>query len=288
MKFITEPILQALLYLQQNVFQHDAGSFGWAIIALTIVIRVVLVPFTLPALKSQKAMRSLQPKLKELKTKYGSDKAKFAEAQMELYKEYKINPFAGCLPYLLQFVIVIALYRVIQQFLTSDSAQNLEAVMFFGFNLTQKDGTYILPVLAGFTQFVLALLLAPGANRLDVVPEKSASKVVKELNKEETSQEDMASMMQKQMMFVMPVMTGVFAATFPSGIAVYWIVANIVSIVQQIFVTGWGGLEPYLPQNFIKKFSREPQIGVTRVIEAQVVEKTPLTSKKKTRRPRRK
>lgn len=289
MKFITEPILQALLFLQQTVFQHGAGSFGLAIIALTVVIRAALIPFTLPALNSQKAMRSLQPKLKELKVKYGDDRTKFAEAQMALYKEYKINPFAGCLPYLLQFVIVLALYRVIQNFLTHGGQETLEAVTFLGFNLTQKDGTFILPVIAGATQFVLALLMAPGANRLDVVPENSTSPVIKALNKEESSQEDMASMMQKQMMFVMPVMTGVFAASFPSGIALYWIASNLVSIVQQVFVTGWGGLEPYLPQNIATTLkTRTASQNAPTVQEAKVLEKKPLSMKQKTRRPRRK
>lgn len=238
-------LLSTLLFWLESF----SGNLGLAIIGLTLIVRLSLLPLTIPALKSQQQMKSLQPKLKELQKKYGKDKEKMQQAQVALYQEHKVNPLAGCLPFIAQFIVLIALYKVLTSFITGHAGN----AIFLGLDLTQKDTSYITAILAGLSQFILSLMLAPGAERIDVIPEKSKSKAIKKLNQEESNQEDMAVMMQKQMMFVLPVMTGVFAISFPAGLAVYWIATTLFSIVQQFILTGLGGLQRYLPKGIRDK-----------------------------------
>ena len=121
----------------------------------------------------------------------------------------------------------------------------LNLYQFFWFNLSQPDSTYILPILAGVTQLILSLMVSPGGEVRDIVPNKSKSKKVQKLNKKEENTADMAATMQQQMIFIMPVMMGVLASRFPSGLALYWVISTVFSIGQQYFVSGLGGLKIY-------------------------------------------
>lgn len=248
MDFITQPFFLLLTWLN-----NLTGNFGWSIILLTVIIRGALLPLTLPALKTQKKMRSLQPELTKLKEKYKDDKSALTQAQMSLYKEYDVNPLAGCLPYLVQFGILIALYSVLRQVIGGDAGDAFSNLTFLGVNLAQRDGTYLLPIMAAVLQFILSLMILPGTEHHDIVPDESKSKIDRELNKKEDDLQEMGAMMQKQMMFVLPVFTGVMAASFPAGIALYWVVTTLFSLVQQLFVSGPGGLTKYVP-TFIKDY----------------------------------
>lgn len=252
MDLLTQPLVW-LLHELYNV----TGNLGLSIIFLTLAIRGALLPLTLPALKSQKKIRALQPKLKELKDKHGEDKMALAQAQQALYKEHQVNPLGGCLPYLLQFVVLIALYHVLRQFIGEGANGLIENVTFLGVDLTQRDSTYIIPLLAAGTQFVMSLMIAPGAETRNLIPDSSSSAKVKKANEKEEDLADMAEMMQKQMMFVMPVMTGVFAASFPAGLGVYWVTTTLFSVVQQYFISGLGGLTHYLPGQKNTDFAQE-------------------------------
>lgn len=252
MNIITKPLVW-LLFELNNI----TGNMGLAIIALTLMIRAALLPLTLPAMKSQNKIRELQPQLNALKGKFGDDKIALAQAQQALYKENKINPLSGCLPYLLQFAVLIALYQVLRQFLGDDANGLTNNIYFLGLDLTQRDTTYILPVLAAGAQFLLSMMIMPGANTRNIIPDESKSKKARKANEKEESMADMAGMMQKQMMYVMPVMTGVFAATFPAGLAVYWVTTTVFSVVQQYFISGLGGLAKYIPGHKEKDFTVE-------------------------------
>ena len=107
------PLLQALLFLYHALF----NNFGLAVLALTVIIRAILVPVTIPALKSAKKMADLKPHLDALKEKHGSDKQRLQAEQLRLYRENGVNPAAGCLPYLVQFLVLIALYQVFMFFI---------------------------------------------------------------------------------------------------------------------------------------------------------------------------
>ena len=242
MNMVTEPLLLFLHWLYQVT-----GNLGLSIIALTLIIRGVLLPITLPALKSQKKMKALQPKLNELKNKHKDDKTALSQAQMNLYKENNVNPLAGCLPYLVQFAVLIALYQVLRRVLGEGASEIINNVTFLGIDLTVRDSSYILPVMAAALQLLLSFMIMPGAETRNVIPDNSSSKSVKQLNEKEEDIQDMAVTMQRQMMFVMPIMTGVFAASFPAGLSLYWVITTAFSVVQQWFTTGPGGLAKYLP-----------------------------------------
>lgn len=225
-QFLYQPILQTLTFLA-NLFQ---GNLGLAILALTLIMRTLLSPLTLPSLRSAKKLRDLKPELDHLKQKH-QDKMELQKAQLALYQKHGINPAAGCLPNILQLIVLIALYRV---FMTSlqNGAGNFSTT-FLWLDLVKPDPLYILPIIAGVSQLLLSLMLSPA---IEHHPEKT-------LKKTEGTQ-DMAETMQQQMLFIMPVMTAVIALRFPSGLALYWVATTIFSVVQQYLVSGWGGIIP--------------------------------------------
>ncbi|MBI3981158.1 membrane protein insertase YidC [Candidatus Microgenomates bacterium] len=235
-----QPLLTALIWLY-NILFHN---FGLAVIALTIIIRAVLVPITIPALKSAKKMMELKPHLDALKEKHGNDKQRLQQEQLRLYKEHGFNPLAGCLPYLVQFLVLIALYQVFINFLNNGQVNGLTInKVFLGIDLSKPDRTFILPLLAGATQLILSLMMMPSAASKNVLLKGPEEKVTTE---KKAKEEDMQESMQKQMLFLMPAMTVFFGFSLPSGLALYWVVTTVFSVVQQYFVTGLGGLRPLL------------------------------------------
>lgn len=222
------------------------GNLGLTIIGFTILVRMLLLPLTLPSIKAQKQMQQLQPELSKLKKKHGKDRQALQLAQMELYKKYNVNPLAGCIPQLVQFGVLILLYHALNTFIHTNqiNGQALNA-SFLWLNLTTPDPSWIVPILAGVTQLILSLMLLPATEVRDVVPNNSKSKKLKEENKKEEDMAEMAQTMQQQMLFIMPLMTAFIAIRFPSGLGLYWIATTVVSIIQQYVISGPGGLFTY-------------------------------------------
>jgi YidC/Oxa1 family membrane protein insertase len=221
------------------------GDLGISIILFTILIRTALVPITLPSLKSFQKMRELQPELSKLKKQH-KDKQAFAAAQMELYKKYNINPLSGCLPQLVQMVLLYVLYLALTQFLNSPEFAGVAInPHFLWMNLSKTDPFYIIPVLAAGSQLILSLMLAPATETPDVVPNTSKVKKLQKANEKEEDMAEMSQTIQQQMIFMLPVIIGISAAQFPAGLGVYWVVTTIFSLVQQYFISGWGGLLTY-------------------------------------------
>ena len=241
MQFLTASFFEILLFLYQFT-----GNLGLAIIAFTILIRLVLVPLTLPSLKARNKITEIQPEVDKLKKKHGKDKKALQKAQLELYQKYNVNPLSGCLPQLAQLAVLIFLYRALIDFLGQDviNGNGIDSI-FLWLDLTQPDTKYILPIIAGVTQFVLSLMISPGGEIRDIVPNKAKSKKVQTENKKEEDTAGMAASMQQQMLYMMPIMTVFIAAKFPSGLAVYWVITTVFSIVQQYLVSGLGGLKSY-------------------------------------------
>lgn len=237
-----EPILNGLLILARFL----GNSFGLAIVALTIVVRLLLLPLTLRQLKAAKTLSArmaiLQPELKKLQSKYAKDRTRLGQETMKLYKEHGVNPM-GCAgsmawPMLIQMPIWLALYQAIIQALAVvpegllGLSQRLYPWLpmvynilplnnhFLWLDLAQPDSFYILPVLVGGSMWV----------QQRMTPTTTT----------DPQQKQMSAMMQN----FMPLMFGFFTLSFPSGLAVYWVISNIIGIVQQYFVTGWGGLIP--------------------------------------------
>jgi len=230
---ITNPITQVLIFL----YDLFGGNFGLAILALTAIIRTALIPLTLPSLKSAQKIKNLKPHLDKLKKKH-TDKRKLQQAQMELYKQHGVNPAAGCLPQILQLVILIALYQVFMKFIGEGSVHGQQVDMnFLWFDLSKPDPFYILPILAAGSQFIFSFMMRPGLeqHQLETKNKKKKAKSEDKL--------EMAESIQSQMLYMMPIMTGIIALRFPSGLALYWIATTIFSLVQQYFVSGLGGLE---------------------------------------------
>ena len=222
------------------------NDLGVSIVAMTVLIKSLLIPISIPSMKAQKKMGDLQPKLSKLKKKFKDKPKELQQAQVDLYKKYNINPLSGCLPQIVMIIILIGLYRALNTFLDNGTIDGVVInTRFLWMDLTQPDSTYVLPILAGVSQLIMSLMISPGGEVRDIVPNESRSKKIQQKNKEEEDTAEMAKSMQKQMIFLMPFMTAFIATRFPSGLAVYWVMANIFSLVQQYFVSGPGGLVTY-------------------------------------------
>jgi YidC/Oxa1 family membrane protein insertase len=238
-------ITSFILYILVNIYQL-VGDLGVSIILFTFLTRLVLVPLSFNSLRSQAKMKKLQPKLKELEKKHKGSKEELNKIKMEFYKQHNVNPLSGCLPQVVQIGLLIVLYQVLMKFFKNPDIAGISIqTQFLWMNLSQPDPLYVLPVLAGASQFIMSLMIAPGAETPDLISNQSSSKKVQQANKKEEDAAAMAAMMQKQMIFVMPVMTGFIALRFPSGLALYWIATTVFSIGQQYFVSGFGGLTSY-------------------------------------------
>lgn len=214
-----EPILRALSFIQDIIPGHD---FGWAVIVLTILIRILLWPLAAKSIRSQKALQELQPEMNAIKEKYKNQKEKQAQAMMELYKNKKINPVSGCLPILIQFPILIALYYALSEGLKMGGG-NIN-FMFLGIlDLTQK--SLVLAILTGILQyFQTKMIMATKSNAVQV--------------KKMDSQEDFSQIMNKQMLYVMPFILAFTAFSLPAGIALYLVITTAFSVVQQYYTMG--------------------------------------------------
>lgn len=179
-------------------------SYGIAIIILTIVIKVLLLPFALKQIKSMKGMQEIQPKVAALQKKYKNDRAKLSIEMQKLYREHNISPLAGCLPLLIQMPFLISIFYALQGF-QYDSAH---ASFLWLSSLASKDPTYVLPILSAVSTWALSAQTAP----------KNAEGP------------------QKMMTYFMPLFIGYISINFPSGLVIYWVVSNLFQLVQQTIV----------------------------------------------------
>ncbi len=219
-KVLYQPLFNALALLYNFLPGND---FGIAVIVLTILIRLALHPLMSQSLKSRKVFSELQPRIKEIQEKFKNDKQKQAEEMLKLYQTEKINPIGGLLPLLIQLPLLIALYQVFWKGLQPEAMNSLYSFIprfgeinpsFLGVvNLSQA--SMFLAVLAGTVQFVQAKMMSP----------KSKSK------KGKTNQ--ITDIMQKQMLYFLPVFTIVILLRLPAAIALYWIITSLFSIGQQ-------------------------------------------------------
>jgi YidC/Oxa1 family membrane protein insertase len=243
--------------IESLAFLYDlTGNLGVAILVFTFLVRSILLPITIPTLKTSQKMKDLQPELKKLKDIHGKDKTALQKAQTDLYKKYNINPLAGCIPQLVQLGLLILLYQALISFLKLTEIHGVQIdPQFFWLDLTKPDQLYIFPILAAISQLFLSLLIMPPTETPDLVSNTSKKKKIVVENKKEENMADMAASIQQQMLFVMPIMTGFIALSFPSGLALYWVATTVFSIGQQVHVSGWGGIVLYYQRvvNKIKK-----------------------------------
>jgi YidC/Oxa1 family membrane protein insertase len=214
-----------------------------AIIVATIVIRLITLPLTLPQQRNSRKMAELAPQLEELKKKYGNDRNKFAQAQMALYKENKVNMFGGCLPLILQLVIMIAFYQALTGSLATNPLQLQQLshrVMPNLISLIPIDPHFliydlglpgILPSVEQGMSPLVAQLLVFILPALVVVTTYLSQKLMAT-----PSADPSQASMTRQMNIIMPMMFGLFALQFASGLSIYFIVSNVVGAVQSWFM----------------------------------------------------
>ena len=207
--FWNEYIVYPLSWLIKEGAHLLGGSYGLALIVVTIVIRLAILPLMIKQTKSSKAMQALQPEMKALREKYSSKdqktQQKLQQETMALFSKHGVNPMAGCFPLIVQMPILIGFYHAISR------TREIASDNFLWFDLGEKDPYYILPIIAGITTFIQQKLMMAG-------------------------QEHNPQM--AMMLWMMPIMIVFFAFSFPAALSLYWVVGNIFMIVQTYFIKG--------------------------------------------------
>ena len=197
--FLSKPFFAVIMWIH-----HYVGNWGWAIILFTLLVKVILFPLSYKGMMSMQKLKDLAPKMKELKAKYGKDPQKLNAKMMEMYKKHGANPMGGCLPMLLQIPVFFALYRVL---LNADELQGAPWILWIH-DLSRMDPYYVLPVLMGISMFL----------------------------QQKITPSNITDPLQEKIFKFFPVIMTVFFVTFPSGLVLYWLTNNILSIGQQYYI----------------------------------------------------
>ncbi len=254
------PVFQALFILLVGL-DRLTGNIAIAIVLLTLVIRALLIPLFRSQTVSQRRMQLLQPELREVQRRYKGDRAKISEAQMALYKERGVNPAAGCLPLILQFILLIPMYSVIRDGLTNYDpsamlnvfgiqlfdlgcsptpivdpvthlAQPCIDAAAFGVDWGQASVLFALPLIGGLSLIaVFSALLQVIQSRMVMPPASQGA-------------QDQSAAITRQTMLFVPLISIFYGGFLPAGLFLYWIVTTVFSIVQQYLIVGWGSLFP--------------------------------------------
>ena len=237
-----KPMVNGLIALYLGLFQN----FGLAIISFTVIIRVATMPLMLRQIRSSRAMSQLQPKLKEIQTRFANDKQRVSQETFKLYREQGISPI-GCLgPLVIQMPIMIGLYWSLIKVLPSnpESLAGLASVIYSWFGAAHS----AVPLDSSFLGMDLALptgdAAIPSAYRLLLPIAVGASMWVQQKMMTFPSSDPRQKQTNQIMLWMFPLMFGFFTLQFPTGLALYWVITNVVGISIQYFVTGLGGLQP--------------------------------------------
>lgn len=222
-----QPLYNLLIWLYDVLPGNDIGL---AIIGLTIIIKLILLPLSQKSIKAQKEMQKIQPKLEALKKKYKDDKQKLSEETMKLYKEQKVNPLSSCLPLLIQLPFLIAVYQVFRTGLANNGMEmlypfvsnpgSINPISFGIINLAEP--SMILAALAAIAQFFQARML----------PTTPQPKKVTAGSKDES----MMANVNKSMKFAMPLITLIIGMQLPGGLALYWLITTALTVLQQFIL----------------------------------------------------
>ncbi len=197
--FLAKPFFKIMLAIYDYI-----GNWGWTIVIFTILVKIVLFPLSYKGLMSMQKLKDLAPKMQAIREKYKDDPMKMNQQMMELYKKHGANPMGGCLPMLLQIPIFFALYRVL---LNADELQGAPWILWIH-DLSRMDPYFILPILMGATMYIQQVITPT----------------------------NITDPMQQKIFKWFPVIMTVLFATFPSGLVLYWLVNNILSIAQQYYI----------------------------------------------------
>ena len=265
------PIFKAMFIVLVGVYDLLRGlgvpaAIGWAIVALTLLVRAIVIPLYRRQLTSQRRMQLLQPEIKEIQRRYKGDAVKSRVAQQELMKERGVSPLAGCLPLILQMPLLFIMYSVIQNGLTNQNPSAMLEVFgvqvvpltctnvvngvvdpykpcidtiipFFGTSIDVSQPSTIFSVaLGGFVLGISILAIVSAALQL------VQSRMILPQTKPED--DDPNTKIQRQTMLFLPLISVAYGGFLPAGLFIYWITATIFSVAQQYLIVGWGGMFP--------------------------------------------
>jgi YidC/Oxa1 family membrane protein insertase len=265
------PIFQALFIILVAVYYvcHDVlgipGAIGIAIVVLTLVVRIILIPLFRRQLVSQRRMQMLQPELNEVKKRYKGDRVKIQQAQQDIMRERGVNPVSGCLPLLLQLPLLFIIYAVIQNGITNYDPREMLTIA--GIQVVPLNCPPLTFVPGTNTPVPCIDPIVPWLNNLNVsVPEvfigtaggflsglgflailSALTQLVQSrmmLTPADPNNDDPNIRIQRQMMLFLPLISVAYGSLLPAGLFIYWIVGNIFSIVQQYLIVGWGAMFP--------------------------------------------
>lgn len=202
-EFLFTQILNMLYNLTEMA---GFGSYGLAIILLTVFMKILLYPLTVKQLKSMKAMQQIQPKMQRLQEKYKDNPQLLQQKMMKLYQDAGVNPMAGCLPILAQMPILMAMYYTLFNF---DYGGVTPSFLWLP-NLSEPDPTYVLPIVSALSTYVLQKL------SVNTAPATQQSKIF---------------------LIVMPLFIGWISLSFPAGLVLYWVTMNVVQMFQQFWIS---------------------------------------------------
>lgn len=229
---ISKPLFNGLVWITNAL---PGKSFGWGIVILTLIVRLLLFIPNQKAIRSQRAMQKIQPKLKEIQKKYKDDQTQLAAKMMELYKQNNVSPLSGCWPVLLQMPILFGIYYIVQDGLSPHLSYLLYDAQ-AGANLAGASTQFLGLDLSIANLFPLPFLVA-GAQWLALRLSFSRAKKKKaEAPAAQPSGMPDMSKMQDVMQWAMPIMIGVFTATFPAGVGVYWLTSTLFGVGQHALV----------------------------------------------------
>ncbi len=239
---ISGPLRLGVTFLNDNILTPiGIPSYGLAIILLTVLIRLLLYPLTKKQMDSMRQMQEIQPQLKELQDKYGKDREKFSQKQMELYKEHGINPAMGCLPMLLQMPILFGFYYALIGLgdLLKEPFLWIPDLSFPTYSLGGRSMEWLSPVTPDhlLSHDVWPYLVLPVFYILSQVVMQRMSQASQAGGSSSTN----------SVMMLMPFMFAYITLVVPSGLTLYWITSNLIQIVQQGMITGWDGLLSLIP-----------------------------------------
>jgi YidC/Oxa1 family membrane protein insertase len=259
---LVHPLINILVAIYQALtYLHIPGALGFAIILSTVLLRLVLYPFTVAQIKTSKKMTDIQPHMNRLKEKHKGDPKRLQQEQMALFKEHGVNPAAGCLPSLIQIVILLfGFYPAIQKIIALKPQETMSIInktvyfdflklnhawdtSFFGLALGKTPADLIktagfliilIPIITGILTFIQTKMMMPATkpNEVSVKPKND--------------QPDFSQALQSQMLYMSPVIIGIVSWKFAIGLSLYWNTYSIFGIIQQYQIQGLGGLASWL------------------------------------------
>lgn len=260
---LIHPLINILIAIYHAlIYVGVPGALGFSIILSTALIRLILYPFTASQLKFSKKMQEIQPHMNRLKEKHKGDPKRVQAEQMALYKEHGVNPAAGCLPFLVQIVLLLGFYNAIFKVIALKPKETISVINkivyfdflklnhawdsnFFGLSLVKSPGDLLhtvgyaivlLPILTVLLQLIQSRMMVQVKPATSISPSKS----------KKTQEPDFSQALQSQMLFMTPLVIGFVSFRFALGLSLYWNTFTIFGIIQQYQVAGLGGLEDWL------------------------------------------